>query len=328
MLAPLERPFLPEAASAIRAAHRIVLACHVNPDGDALGSLLGLTFALEVLGKEVVPLSADGVPPLLEFLPGAGRVQTATDRRDFDLSIVVDSGDLSRVGMSRDTVLSSPHVLDIDHHVTAGAFGDLRLLDSDAAATAEILYDLIVFLGVPVTTDIAQCLLCGLLTDTGSFRFMNVTPRTMALAGELIARGASPNTIAEAVFENKPWAAQKLMGRALDSLQRSVDGRVVWAHIRQSDFVELGGTDADTEGVVSAIRAVRGAEVAALLREMPSGRLRVSLRAREPVDVATVAARFGGGGHRLAAGCTLEGPLEQAETLLVAELQNALGPAI
>jgi phosphoesterase RecJ-like protein len=164
--------------------------------------------------------------------------------------------------------------------------------------------------------------LCALLTDTGSFRFMNVTPRTMQIAGEMLRLGASPNTIAEQVFENKPFAAQKLLGRALDSLRRSADGRVVWAHVTQSDFAAFGATDEATEGIVNAVRAVRGAEVALFLREMPSGKLRVSLRSREPYDVSRIAQVFGGGGHRLASGCTLEGPLAEAEERLVAEVQK------
>ena len=212
--------------------------------------------------------------------------------------------------------------MDIDHHITAGQFGDIRLLDAGAAATGEIVYDLLLALGAPITLPIAECLLCALLTDTGSFRFMNVTPRTMEIAAEMLRVGASPNTIAEQVFENKAFAAQKLLGRALESLQRTPDGRIVWAHVTQADFQEFHATDEATEGVVNAVRAVRGADIALFLREMPSGRFRVSLRSREPFDVAKVAQVFGGGGHRLASGCTLDGPLAEAEARLVAEVQR------
>jgi phosphoesterase RecJ-like protein len=313
-----------DAVAAIGGATDILLACHVNPDGDTLGSMIALGLAVEQAGKRVTMVSSDGIPQILAFLPETDRVLTTTDRRDFDLAIVLDAGELSRVGKNQDAVRSAPRVMDIDHHVTAGAFGDVRLLDAGAAATGEIVYDLLLALGAEMTKPIAECLLCALLTDTGSFRFMNVTQRTMELAGEFIARGASPNAIAENVFENKPFAAQKLLGRALESLQRTADGRVAWARVTKEDFAEFGATDEATEGIINSVRAVQGTEVALLFREMPSGKLRVSLRARAPYDVATVAARFGGGGHRLASGCTMEGPSPLAEATLVAAVEEEM----
>lgn len=320
----LPREQMNDAVAAIHDAADIVLACHVNPDGDTLGCMLALGMALEKIGKKTTLLSSDGVPLILRFLPGIERVETATERRDFDLGIVLDAGEIARVGKNRETMETTPRLIDIDHHVTAGAFGDIRLLDSGAAATGEIVYDLICELGVELDVPIAQNLLCALLTDTGSFRFMNVTPRTMALAGEMISRGGVPNTIAENVFENKPFAAQKLLGRALESLNRSADGRIVWAHVTQADFAEFNATDEATEGIVNSVRAVQGAEVSLFFREMPTGKLRVSLRARAPWDVSVVAAKFGGGGHRLASGCTMEGPLETAEQTLVSAVQQAM----
>lgn len=319
------REALGQALAAIGDARDIVLACHINPDGDTIGSMIALALALEQHGKATTLLSADGVPAILQFLPGAERVQRSTERRDFDLAIVLDAGDLARVGGAvAETVAAAPHLMDIDHHVTAGVFGDIRLLDDTAAATGEIVYDLIGALGAEMTLPIAECLLCALLTDTGSFRYPNVTPRTMEIAAHLIRIGAVPNTIAEQVFENKPFAAQKLLGRALDSLQRSADGRIVWTHVTQADFQAFDATDEDTEGIVNAVRSVRGADVALFLREMPSGRLRVSLRARDPFDVSRVAQAFGGGGHRLASGCTLDGPIAAAEARLVAEVERQL----
>lgn len=324
-VAPLKRDQMEAAVAAITKARDVVLACHINPDGDTLGSMIALALGLEYLGKKTTLLSADGVPAMYAFLPGTERIQTRTERRDFDLAIALDAGELARVGAaSAEAVQAAPVLMDIDHHVTSGQFGHIRLLDAGAAATGEIIFDLLVALGVPLSLPIAECLLCALLTDTGSFRFMNVTPRTMQIAGEMIRLGASPNTIAECVFENKPFAAQKLLGRALESLQRTPDGLIVWAHVTQGDFAEFAAGDEATEGVVNAIRSVQGAEVALFLREMPTGKLRVSLRARDPIDVSLVAKQFGGGGHRLASGCTLDGPLEQAEARLVEAVQRQL----
>lgn len=323
MVTPLVREQMDDAVAALLDARETALVCHINPDGDTLGSMLALALGLEQKQRRATLLSADGVPAIYHFLPTMERIERETERRDFDLAVVLDAGDLSRIGNNRETVLATPRVIDIDHHVTAGVFGEIRLLDATAAATGEIVYDLLVALGCEITTPIAECLLCALLTDTGSFRFRNVTPRTMEIGAELIRRGAQPDPIAEHVFENKPFAAQKLLGRALDSMRRTPDGRIVWAHVTQADFAEFGVGDEATEGVVGAVRAVQGAEVAIFLREMPTGRLRVSLRSREGIDVSRIAARFGGGGHRLASGCTLDGPIADAEARLVEAVEAA-----
>lgn len=316
---------LSDAAAAIRESQSIVLACHVNPDGDALGSLLGLALALIPLGKTVVCLSEDGVPDILRFLPGTELIAQTTDVPAFDLALVVDSGELPRVG---DTVKSliarAKHVVDIDHHVTAGAFGDIRVLDSRAASTAEIVYALLETLGAPITPDIATCLFTGVITDTGSFRFQNVTPNTLRVAAKLLEAGAPPAHISENVFENRTFAATRLLGHALSSLSQTPDGKVIWAHITAKDFRDLGATDQDTEGVVNYVRGVRGAEVGVLFREMETGKIRVSLRSRESVNVAEIASRFGGGGHRMASGCTLDAPLAQAEQTVIRAVQEAL----
>ena len=320
----LTRPLL-ETAAAIGESRRIVLACHVNPDGDALGSMLGLALALIPLGKDLVCLSQDGVPDILRFLPGVERIATATDVPAFDLALVVDSGELARVGETvQPLVARARRIVDIDHHVTAGAFGDIRVLDAHAASTAEIVYALLQTLDVPITSDIATCLFTGIITDTGSFRFQNVTPNTLRVAAKLLEAGAPPAHISENVFDNRTFAATRLLGLALSALSQTPDGQVVWTHITAQNFRTLGATDQDTEGVVNYVRGVRGAEVGILFREMEGGSIRVSLRARESVNVAEVAARFGGGGHRMASGCTLDVPLAEAEQAVVSAVQQAL----
>ena len=313
------------AAQAIRESKTVVLACHVNPDGDALGSLLALALALRPLGKEVTCLSEDGVPDILRFLPGSDLISRSTDIPTFDLALVVDSGELARVGEQvRPMVSRARRAVNIDHHVVAGTFGDIRVLDSGAASTAEIVYALLQTLEIPLSPEIATCLFTGIITDTGSFRFQNVTPGTLRTAALLVAAGASPPLISENVFENKTFAGTRLLGRALSSLSQSPDGRIVWAHITAADFRSLGAIDAETEGVVNYVRGIRGAEVGMLFREMDNGRIRVSLRSRESVNVAELAQDFGGGGHRMASGCTLNVPLPDAELALVAAAQLAV----
>ena len=313
------------AAQAIRESKTVVLACHVNPDGDALGSLLALALALRPLGKEVTCLSEDGVPDILRFLPGSDLISRSTDIPTFDLALVVDSGELARVGEQvRPMVSRARRAVNIDHHVVAGTFGDIRVLDSGAASTAEIVYALLQTLEIPLSPEIATCLFTGIITDTGSFRFQNVTPGTLRTAALLVAAGASPPLISENVFENKTFAGTRLLGRALSSLSQSPDGRIVWAHITAADFRSLGAIDAETEGIVNYVRGIRGAEVGMLFREMDNGRIRVSLRSRESVNVAELAQDFGGGGHRMASGCTLNVPLPDAELALVAAAQLAV----
>ena len=317
---------------ALRTAQRIVVASHVNPDGDTLGCVLALTHALRALGKEVLPLSADGVPDILAWLPGAEWVETGTERRDFDLAVVCDAGALERVGKHvRPVIEAAPQVIDIDHHVADGPFGDIRVLDSRAAATAELVWEVIKALSKAVgrdlaTREVAECLLTGIVTDTGSFRFLNVTPRTFRLAAQLQELGVSPAPIAERVFENRSLASQKLLGRALDSLQVSPDGRVAWAHVTAQDFQDLEATDAETEGIVNHVRAVTGVQVGILFREIPGQKVRLSLRARDGADVNKIANVFGGGGHKLAAGCSLAPPLATAEQTVVAETLRQLPP--
>ncbi len=314
---------LNEAAQAIRDSQTFVLACHVNPDGDAIGSLLGLALALLSLGKTVTCLSEDGVPDILAFLPGAAMVQQSTDTPAFDLALVVDSGDLPRVGATVQPLIGrARRVVDIDHHVTAGAFGDIRVLNSRAASTAEIVYALLKTMAVPVTADIATCLFTGIITDTGSFRFQNVTPNTLRVAAELLEAGAPPAHISENVFDNRTFAATRLLGAALAAMQQTPDGKIVWTHVTALDFQTFGAKDADTEGIVSYVRGVRGADAGILFREMADGQIRVSLRSREGLDVSQIAARFGGGGHRMASGCTLPGPLTEAEQIVLAAVQE------
>ncbi len=320
-----------ETSDAILAAQRIVLAGHVNPDGDTLGCVLALCHLLKHLGKDFVAISADGAPDNLRWLPGAEWIQTTTERRDFDLAIVCDAGALERVGRSVMPIIeSAPRIIDIDHHVVAGeAFGDIQILDDTAAATAELIYKLLTLfpeIDLPdaVLYCVAQCLMTGLITDTGSFRYLNVTPDTFRTAAALQTWGAVPAVITELVFENRSYASLKLLGRALDALQTTPDGKIAWTRVTARDLEGLGATDADTEGIVNHARAVTTAQIGILFREVPGKKVRISLRARDGADVQRIASVFGGGGHKLASGCSLEPPLADVERIVVAEAARQL----
>jgi phosphoesterase RecJ-like protein len=311
-------------ARALCSTERVVLAAHVNPDGDTLGCTLALMHALKALGKEVILLSADGVPNIYTWMPGADAVQTSTERRDFDVAVVCDAGRIDRVGSVQETVLSAPLVVDVDHHLADGVFGNLLLVDANAAAACELGWELVLALEKVsgrrlANRAIAECLLTGIITDTGSFQFPSVTPRTFTIAAKLQRLGAVPSRINELVFENRSRESVELLGRALSTLQISPDGKVAWVHVTAKDYEELNAVDADTEGIVNHVRSIQGVLIGILFREIPGKKVRVSLRAREGADVHRIAQVFGGGGHRLAAGCSLPPPLEKAEQLVVAE---------
>jgi phosphoesterase RecJ-like protein len=316
---------LEEAAEEIRRAKSIVMACHVNPDGDAIGSMLGMSLGLAPLNQTHTLLTQDTVPDIYKFLPAASHIAHASDEEEFDLAIVLDSGEINRVG---DRILPvirrARRIIDIDHHAGADPFGDVRLVDIVAASTAEVVYRLLRHMELPITTDIATCLFTGLITDTGSFRFQNVTETSLRAAADLVEFGAPPAAVSEQVFDNRTFAATRILGAALTSLSRSADGRIVWAHITQADFMAAGATDEDTEGIVNYVRGVRGAYVGILFREMPGNRIRVSIRGRDVINVAEIAKLFGGGGHTMAAGFGLNLPLAEAEQIVLEAVIAAL----
>ena len=321
-----------EVADVLLRVRSVVLASHVNPDGDAVGSLLAVTQTLNKLGIETVPILVDGVPEIYRWVPGADLVQMETQRTDFDAGIACDSGALIRIGSSIVPLFESvPLLIDIDHHVADGTFGKYQIVDEKRASTCELVYDFILELErqtgkVLLDPEIAQCLMVGIITDTGSFKYPNVTSQTLEAAAQLTALGAHPAPINERVYESRSFANVKLLGRALETLQRSDDGRVAWSSISSHDFAEFGATDEETEGIVSHIRAVRGVDVAIFFREIPGGKVRISLRGRDGVsDVNKIANVFGGGGHRLAAGCSLDPPLGSAVVAVVNEAKKQLG---
>jgi phosphoesterase RecJ-like protein len=315
---------LDAAAAAIRGAQRIVIATHVNPDGDAIGSMCGLALACERLGKQATRISVDGVPEFYVELPSADRVVVAppAGHPPFDVGIGVDADGSDRLGAAEALILDCPTVIDIDHHTGDDRYGSIQIIDPTAAATGEIVLALIRELGVPLDREIADCLMMALVTDTGSFRFPSVKPRTMRIAAELMEAGAHPAPMVERVYGQRSTGATRLFGRALERLQRLPGGRVVWSALSQADFKETGAREDETDGIINELRAVRGVDLAMLLREASDGQIRVSFRAREGVDAATLAGEFGGGGHRAASGATLPGPLSEATRRAVAAAER------
>ncbi|MCX6345670.1 MAG: bifunctional oligoribonuclease/PAP phosphatase NrnA [Armatimonadetes bacterium] len=297
-----------------------VLACHVRPDGDTLGSALAVAHVLRKLGKDVVVICEDIVPDNYMFMPDAETILTSTDRRDFEVGMLVDSEATKRVGSAAAALESAAVNVCIDHHVPNGEYGDIRAVDPGASATAVVIYELFEANNVEIDQEAATQLMAALVADTGGFRFGNTNTRAFEIAAKLTALGADPSTIYRSIFESKPIKAALLLGRALNSLEMDDHERVIWSGITQRDLTELGSTDADTDSIVNQIGAVKGPQVAILFRETRPGSIRISLRSRGGYDVDRVARVFGGGGHKAAAGCTVHASLEEAEKMVVAEV--------
>ncbi|MCX6358587.1 MAG: bifunctional oligoribonuclease/PAP phosphatase NrnA [Armatimonadetes bacterium] len=312
------------ATDAILSADSVVLAGHENADGDSLGCVLALTLAIRALGKRAVPLSTDGVPEIYRWMPGQEDIRPTTDERGFDLAIVCDTSAYARLGAAAEPMRSARVSMRLDHHGDQGDPFDIACVNSKAAATGEMAYQLIRRLGVPITRDMAECLLCAIVTDTGSFRFMNTSPSTLQVSADLMRRGACPAYISELVFESRSPASVRLLARALSSLQFAHEQQVAWVRLTAADFAETGADDADSEGVVNHARSMRGVRVGMLFREAGERGVRVSLRSRDGVDVAAVARRFGGGGHVMAAGCTVHMGLAAAEAAVLAAVEAQL----
>ncbi len=311
---------LREAWQGLLDGQSYIIACHMRPDGDALGSALALAHTLRQFGKDVVVVCEDVVPENYAFIPESDSIVTATQRRDFDFGVLVDSEAPKRVGSAAEAVTRAAKTACIDHHVPNGAFGDVRAVDTGAGATAIVIYEMLKANEVELDVTLATQLMAALIADTGGFRFGNTDARSFEVAAELAKLGAEPSSIYRAIFDSKPITAGKLLGRALNSMKMDESGRVIWAEITQADLAELQATDADTDSIVNHIGAIKGPQVAILFRETKPGVVRTSLRSRGGYDVDRVARVFDGGGHKAASGCTVKAPLAEAEKMVIDEV--------
>jgi len=314
---------LEKASKGVRDAKTILVASHVNPDGDTIGSLLALGLGLERLQKSVVMVSQDGVPERYVSLPGANRVLTEYDQ-GVDLAISVDCGALELLGTTQKAFSQSKKILQIDHHDVGKHFGDYLLIDSRLAAAGEEVYVLLNALGVEVDLEIAKCLLTSLVVETNSFRLPNVTQRTFQMCSELLGKGVDFSNFVHEIFWKRKVTAFRLFGLSLSRVILDCDGRLAWSVLRQEDFTELGGKESDVDDVADAIQTIEGVWVSAFFREQSDGTLRVSLRSRGDLSVASVAEKFGGGGHWDAAGCKIVKGGDRAIAMVLGEIATLL----
>ncbi|MGD9235946.1 MAG: bifunctional oligoribonuclease/PAP phosphatase NrnA [Desulfobacterales bacterium] len=302
----------------IKSRERILVASHAEPDGDCLGSLVALGLALNKLDKTITLFNSSPIPAVYRFLPGVeGIVRQIKEAEEYDLAIVLDCGDIARVGEDSSVVEQIPIVVNIDHHVSNTGFGDLQLIDTDACATAEIIYRLIKALEIPFDKAIATAIYLGILTDTGSFRFSNTNPAAFAISKSMIDIGVEPYTVAQRVFGTYSLGRIKLLNLALNSIEISENGKLSLMTISRSMLNSTGTSTEDIDGLINYARRIEDVRVAALIHEIKNGagkftnmnRYHVSLRSDSSVDVAKIANKFGGGGHTSAAGFQIESTL-------------------
>jgi phosphoesterase RecJ-like protein len=309
--------------AALRRCSRLLISVHKNPDGDALGSQLALMLALEKSNKIVVAHNLDPVPETYRFLPASSRIKTGrTVEGRYDAILVLDA-DPPRTGLF-DGNYPADIRINIDHHITNPAEWPLTWLAPAASATGEMVYELIQQLGVPMDREIALCLYTAIFTDTGSFRYSNTTPKSMRIAAELIEAGADPWLVTENVYESFAYRRIKLLGNVLAGVERSEDGRISWVVVTEELFRRFGASSEDSENFINFVRATKGVEVAVLFRQTAALQYKISLRSKGRVDLSGLAQSLGGGGHKNAAGSTVDGTLEEVKKRVIGAVNNAV----
>lgn len=309
---------LKEVLKHIEERDRFLLTSHARPDGDAIGSALACCQILRSMGKQADVVLRDGVPRIYRPLPFAdGVLQTDQVNGDYQAAIILECDSVQRTRLNG---LDHQFLINIDHHVSGRPFGHVNWIDPNAVATAELVYRLAREAGVKISPEIATCLYTAVLTDTGSFMFEGTNEHTFALARELVIAGADPSRCARSVYFAHSTAKMRLLGAALSNLQR--EGPLAWIWVTQEQMEKAHAKEEDCEGLVNYALSIGDVQVAAFFRELPGGRYRISLRSKGELDVAKVAERFGGGGHRCASGFSLDGPLLTAVEKILAQLQQ------
>ncbi|MBZ5549262.1 MAG: bifunctional oligoribonuclease/PAP phosphatase NrnA [Acidobacteriia bacterium] len=301
----------------IRARQRFVVTSHARPDGDGIGSALACGQILRVMGKDAEVVMHDGVPRIYQNLPFADRAIQADAVPPTDAVILLECDSIKRTLLEG---LEDSFLINIDHHVSGRDFGHINWIDSTVMATAELVYRLARRACVPVDAHIATCLYTALMTDTGSFMFAGTNEHTFTVARELVLAGADPALCARHIYFGHSTAKLRLLGAALSNLHR--EGPLAWIWATQEQMQRFGAREEDCEGLVNYALSIGDVQVAIFFRELPDQRYRVSLRSKGEINVSTVAEHFGGGGHKCASGCSLDGPLAIAVAKVVEQLRS------
>lgn len=313
-----------EVIKVLKDKKRILIASHINPDGDAIGSTLALGVALKQTGREILLFNRDGVPPTLLFLPGADRVVREIPKSSFDAAILVDCAAPDRAGDAVEKAQITGPKIAIDHHRIDESAVDISCIDDTAASTGEVVLRILKRMGTHIGADIATCIYTTLAVDTGFFRYSNTNEAVLRVAAELVSLGADPWTVAKNLEESYPPERFYLLARSLSSLTISLDGRYAYMDVTQRMIKETGADIEMSDEFAGIPRSIGSVEISALFRELPSGKIKVSMRSKEDIDVSAIAKKFGGGGHSHAAGCTITGTLEETKEKIEAVISEIL----
>jgi phosphoesterase RecJ-like protein len=310
-------------ADAIRARQSFVLSSHARPDGDAIGSQLAMALALRALGKDVRVVNRDPAPPPLMAFAGVPDIEIAAKvDGDFDAAIIMECGDLARTGVEG---LDRGFVINIDHHPGNTGYGQLNWFDPAAAACGEMVFDLVVGLGVPLTAEIATHVYVAILTDTGSFHFSSISPRTFDICRGLLEAGVDPVGVARSVYDSGTMARLKLSGALLSGMQIDPTGRIALLYLDHEIARAAGGTYEDTDGLINEPLTVKEVQAVVFFKHVQGDEYRVSMRSKGAIDVNAVAKAFGGGGHKNAAGCTAVGRIDALRQQFVEKVSGTTG---
>jgi phosphoesterase RecJ-like protein len=315
-------PEIQQIVDALRTRRRFVLSSHARPDGDSIGSQLAMAYALQAMGKEATVVNADpAAPPFMAF-PGVPDIRIAP-RADgeFDAAIIMECGDLARTGVAG---LERFFVINIDHHQGNTGFGQINWFDAGAAACAEMVYDLVRALGVPLSTEIATHVYLAILTDTGSFHYSGISPKTFDICRECLEAGVDPVLVARHVYDSNNMGRLKLFGSVLNDMQVDRSGRIAALHVDHEMTRAAGGTYEDTEGLVNLPLTVKEIQAVVFFKQEQDDEYRVSLRSKGDIDVNAIAKGFGGGGHKNASGCTVSGKIDALRRILVEKIEHAI----
>ncbi|CAN5858485.1 bifunctional oligoribonuclease/PAP phosphatase NrnA [soil metagenome] len=319
------QPVLSQVVELIENKQNFAITTHVRPDGDGIGSSLGLCWLLRSLGKSAEVIVRDGIPAAYAQLPGADEIkQIAEVNGKYDAIFVIECSDLARPGIKG---LENQFTVNIDHHATSEHFGTINWIDQTASAVGEMIYNLCKAIGGRITREIAECVYLALVTDTGSFHFPNTTDRTLKVASELVKVGVKPAQISEVVYNSYPWSRIELMRQVLATVKRSKSGTIAWMRQTLEMAESSEAVDGDNNGFVNIPLAAKEVEAVVYMREVQPNEYRVSLRSKGCINVARVAEKFGGGGHKNAAGCRVEGDWDLREKEIIAALTEAVEKA-
>jgi phosphoesterase RecJ-like protein len=308
---------------AIRSRQRFVLSSHSRPDGDSIGSQLAMAYALRALGKQVSVVNSDAAPAPLKTFPGVPEIEIASSvSEEFDAAIIMECGDLARTGV---TGLDRFFVVNIDHHPGNTEYGQINWFDSSAAACGEMVYDLIRALAVPFSHEIATHIYLAILTDTGSFHYSSISPRTFDICKQSLLAGVDPVAVARNVYDSNNMGRLKLFGSVLSAMQLDPTGRIAIVYLDHEMARAAGGTYEDTEGLINLPLTVKEIQAVVFFKQSEGDEYRVSMRSKGEIDIGSVAKEFGGGGHKNAAGCTVRGGIDALQKLLVEKIETAIG---